>query len=104
MLINFLGLLKWASSHNYLRPSGMVEDGYLQTSYVSGTVQGFIVPYSTDTFNPSEVGFFSKADKLIITKSILNINDIIDDEWKVVEEVEVVDLIGLNIFGLKKAV
>lgn len=104
MKINFLGLLKWSSAHDYLRPSGIVENGYMKTVFTSGIVQGFIVPYTTDTFEKSEVGFFSKADKLIVTKEMLNINDIIDDVWKVMEEVEVTDLIGLNIYGLKKSV
>lgn len=104
MKINFLGLLKWQSSHTYLRPSGVVEDGYMKTVYTSGIVQGFIVPYATDVFDKSDVGFFSKADQIIITKETLSINDVIDDEWKITEEVEVIDLIGINIYSLKKAV
>ena len=104
MKVNFLGLLKWSSAHDYIRPSGMVVDGYMQTAYTSGTVQGFMVPYATDIFNTSEVGFFSRADQIIITKSTLNIDDILDDMWKVMEEVEVIDLIGLNVYSLKKAV
>lgn len=104
MKINFLSLLKWQSAHTYLRPSGVVENGYLQTVYTSGTIQGFMVPYRTDVFSDTEVGFLSKGDQLIITKSTLNINDILDDLWKVLEEVEVIDLIGLNIYSLKKEV
>ena len=104
MKVNFLGLLKWSSAHSYLRPSGIVEDGYMKTVYTSGTVQGFIVPYTTDVFNASEVGWFSRGDQVFITKETLFDNDMIDDLWKVVEEVEVVDLIGLNLYSLKKAV
>lgn len=104
MKVNFLGLLKWSSAHSYLRPSGVVEDGYVQTAYTSGTVQGFMVPYTTDVFNTSEVGWFSKADQIFVTKETLSINDVLDDLWKVVEEVEVVDLIGLNVYSLKKEV
>lgn len=104
MKVNFLSLLKWQSAHAYLRPSGVVEDGYMKTVYTSGTVQGFMVPYTTDVFNTSEVGWFSKADQIIITKEVLNINDVLDDLWKVIEEVEVVSLIGLNIYSLKKEV
>jgi len=104
MKVNFLGLLKWSSSHDYLRPSGVVVDGYMQTVYVSGTVQGFITPYTTDVFNASEVGWFSRADSIFITKETLSINDVLDELWKVIEEVEVVDLIGLNLYSLKKEV
>jgi len=104
MKVNFLGLLKWSSAHDYLRPSGVVQDGYMQTVYTSGTVEGFMAPYTTDAFNTSEVGWFGRADQIIITKSTLNIDDIIDDLWKVIEEVEVIDLIGINIYSLKKEV
>jgi len=104
MKINFLGLLKWSSVHSYLRPSGAVVDGYIETVYTSGTVQGFITPYTTDAFDVSEVGWFSKADSIFITKETLSVNDVLDDIWKVTEEVEVVDLIGINIYSLKKEV
>lgn len=104
MKVNFLSLLKWQSVHSYLRPSGVVEDGYMKTVYASGIVQGFMIPYTTDTFEKSEVGWFSKADQLFITKETLFNNDVLDDMWKVTEEVEVVDLIGLNVYSLKKEV
>ena len=104
MKVNFLGLLKWSSAHDYIRPSGVVEDGYMQTVYTSGTVQGFIVPYTTDVFNVSEVGWFSRADQIFLTKEVLSVDDVLDDVWKVMEEVEVIDLIGINIYSLKKAV
>lgn len=104
MKINFLSLLKWQTDYSYLRQSGMLLDGYIQQVWSSGIVKGFIVPFSTDTFGDTEIGFFSKGDQIFITKGTLRLNDIINEVWKVIEEVEVVDLIGLNVYSLKKLV
>ena len=104
MKINLTSLLKWQEELTYVRQSGIIVDGYNQNSLTSGTINGFIVPnIATDSFTETSVGFVSKSDKLLITADSLEINDILGD-YKVIEEVEVLDLCGLNLYGLKKVV
>ena len=97
-------LLKWQSPHSYIRQSGTVVDGYQQLVYKSGTFLGFTVPYSTYEFYDTSLGFSEKGDQILITEEDLKVNDEIDNLWKVLEEVKVINLVGLNIYNLKNLI
>lgn len=104
MIADMRSLLKWQTVHSYVRQSGTIVDGYQQLVYTSGTFLGFNVPYSTHDFLNTDYNFSIKGNQILITEEDLEVNDEIDNLWKILEEVEVASLVGLNYYNLKNLI
>jgi len=101
---DFRSLLRFQTELQYTRQSGVLVDGYIQKVLTSGTFYGFEIPnYYTEMFRDTDANFVLRSDRLLITKDSLEINDIIG-EYKIIEDAKVLDLFGLNLYGLKRLV